>query len=69
MLLEEKYKICEVSESSILPRTQNRKLGYLGKRSVTFNYNLYLKLAKTSRIHIAGYLLKNIATQNIINDC
>ena len=32
-------------------------------------FNLYLKLTKTSRMHIAGYLHKNIATQNIINEC
>ena len=39
MLLEEKQKICEVSEFSILPYTQNRKLGYLGKRSRTSNFD------------------------------
>ena len=31
--------------------------------------NLYLKLTKTSRMHIAGNLHENIATQNIINEC
>ena len=35
MLLEEKKKISEVSEFSILPYTQNRKLGNLGKFSFT----------------------------------
>ena len=30
---------------------------------------LSLKLTKTSRIHIAEHLHKNIATQNIINEC
>ena len=39
MLIEEKYKICGVSEFSILPYTQNRKLGYLGKRSPTSNFD------------------------------
>ena len=28
-------------------------------------FNLYLKLTKTSRIHIAGHLHKNITTQSI----
>ena len=35
MLLEEKQKISEVSEFSILSYTQNRKLGNLGKCSFT----------------------------------
>ena len=39
MLLEEKWKICEVSEFSIWLYTQNRKLGYLGKRSLTSNFD------------------------------
>ena len=38
MLLEEKKKISEVSEFSILPYTQNRKLGNLGKCSFTSNF-------------------------------
>ena len=38
MLLEEKQKICEVSEFSVLPYTQNRKLGNLGKCSHTPNF-------------------------------
>ena len=37
MLLEEKRKISEVSEFLILPYTQNRKLGNLGKFSFTLN--------------------------------
>ena len=37
MLLEEKTKTFEVSEFSILPYTQNRKLGNLGKCSFTSN--------------------------------
>ena len=39
MLLEEKKKISEISEFSILPHTQNRKLGNLGKCSVTLNFD------------------------------
>ena len=39
MLLEEKRKISEVSEFSILPYTQNRKLGNLGKCSFTSNFD------------------------------
>ena len=39
MLLEEKEKISEVSEFSILPYTQNRKLGNLGKLSFTSNFD------------------------------
>ena len=35
MLLEENMKISEVSEFSILPYTQNRKLGNLGECSFT----------------------------------
>ena len=31
-------------------------------------FNLYLKSIKTGRIHIAGHLHKNTATQNIINE-
>ena len=38
MLLEEKQKNSEVSEFSILPYTQNRKLGNLGKCSFTSNF-------------------------------
>ena len=38
MLLEEKRKISEVSEFSILPYTQNRKLGNVGKCSFTSNF-------------------------------
>ena len=44
MLLEEKQKICETSEFSILLYTQNRKLGYLGKRSLTSNFDSYCNL-------------------------
>ena len=39
MVLEEKYKISEASEFSILPYTQNWKLGNLGKRSFTSNFD------------------------------
>ena len=39
MLLEEKRKISEVSEFSILSYTQNRKLGNLGKCSFTSNFD------------------------------
>ena len=39
MLLEEKKKISEVSEFSILSYTQNRKLGNLGKCSFTSNFD------------------------------
>ena len=39
MLLEEKRKISEISEFSILPYTQNRKLGNLGKCSFTSNFD------------------------------
>ena len=50
MVLEEEVKISEVSEFSILPYTQNRKLGNLGKFSFTSNferkYNLNAKTTK-----------------------
>ena len=39
MLLEEKNKISEISEFLILSYTQNRKLGNLGKCSVTPNFD------------------------------
>ena len=39
MLLEDELKISEVSESSTLPYTQNRKLGNLGKCSFTSNFD------------------------------
>ena len=39
MLLEEKFKISEVSEFSILSIGQNRKIGNLGKYSFTSNFN------------------------------
>ena len=39
MLLEEKKKISEVSEFSILPYTQNRKLGNLGNFYFTSNFD------------------------------
>ena len=39
MFLEEKKKISEVSEFSILFYTQNRKLGNLGKCSFTSNFD------------------------------
>ena len=37
--LKEKRKISEISESSILPYTQDRKLGNLGKLSVNSNFD------------------------------
>ena len=37
----EKVKIFEVSEFSILPYTQNRKLGNLGKCCFTSNFEIY----------------------------
>ena len=39
MLLEEKQKISDVSEFSILSYTQNRKIGNLGKCSFTSNFD------------------------------
>ena len=39
MLLEEEKKIFEISEFSILPYTQNRKLGNLGKCSFTSSFD------------------------------
>ena len=39
MLSEKKKKISEISEFSILSCTQNRKLGNLGKCSVTSNFD------------------------------
>ena len=39
MLLEEKRKISEVFKFSILPYTQNRKLGNLGKFSFASNFD------------------------------
>ena len=38
MLLEKKKKISKVSEFSILPYTQNREIGNLGKCSLTSNF-------------------------------
>ena len=38
MLSEEKRKLSEVAEFSILTYTQNRKLGNLGKFSFTLNF-------------------------------
>ena len=50
MLLEEKKKISEISEFSILSYTQNRKLGNLGKCCFTSNFdsscNLRCKINK-----------------------
>ena len=37
--LKEKRKISEISECSILPYTQDRKLGNLGKLSVNSNFD------------------------------
>ena len=39
MLFEDKVKISEVSEFSILPYTQNRKLGNLGNFYFTSNFD------------------------------
>ena len=44
MLLEEKIKISEVSEFSILPYTQNWKLGNLGKSYFTSNFDSWFNL-------------------------
>ena len=44
MLLEEKKKISEISEFSILSYTQNRKLGNLGKCSFTSNFDISCNL-------------------------
>ena len=44
MLLEEKNKMSEVSEFSILPYTENRKLGNLGKYCFTSNFDSNCKL-------------------------
>ena len=50
MILEKKVKISEVSEFSILPYTQNRKLGNLGKFSFTSNFERRCNLdAKTTK--------------------
>ena len=45
MLLEEKKKISEISQFSILPYTQNRKLGNLGKCSFTLNFDISCNLS------------------------
>ena len=44
MLLEEKKKIFKISEFSILPCTQNRKLENFGKCSFTSNFDSSCKL-------------------------
>ena len=44
MFLEDRKKISEVSEFSILPYTQNRKLENLGKCSFTSNFDICCKL-------------------------
>ena len=50
MVLEEKKKISEVSEFSILSYTQNRKLGNLGKFSFPSNHERRCNLdAKTTK--------------------
>ena len=50
MLLVEKVKISKVSEFSILPYTQNRKLRNLGKFSFTSNFERRRNLdAKTTK--------------------
>ena len=46
MLLEEKKKISVVSEVTILPYTQNRKLGNLGKCSYTSNFDSSCNFSK-----------------------
>ena len=45
MLLEEKVKISELSEFSILTYTQNRKLGNLRKCSFTSNFGCSCNLS------------------------
>ena len=63
MLLEEKKKISEISEFSILPYTQNRKLGNLGKCSFTSNFdsscNLRFRRDKNE-------LRKNLKSQDML---
>ena len=50
MVLEEKVKISEVCEFSILPYTQNRKLRNLGQLSFTSNFEMSCNLdAKTTK--------------------
>ena len=48
MLLEVKKKISEVSEVSILPYNQNRKLGNLGKFSFTSNFDRFREILRES---------------------
>ena len=48
MLLEEKKKTSEVSEFSILPFNQNRKLGNLGKLSFTSNFDGFREILRES---------------------
>ena len=54
MLLEEKNKISEVSEVSILLCTQNRKLGNLGKCSFTSNFDSSCNLRCKSDKKLTG---------------
>ena len=50
MILEEEVKTSEISEFSILPYTQNRKLGNLGKFSFTSNFERSCRLdVKTTK--------------------
>ena len=46
MLLEEKKKTSEVSEFSILPYTQNGKLGNLGIFSFTSNFDRFREILR-----------------------
>ena len=49
MILEEEVKISTVSEFSILPNTQSRKLGYLGQIFFASNFERSCNLdAKTT---------------------
>ena len=54
MLLEEKNKISEVSEFSILLCTQNRTLGNLGKCSFTSNFDSSCNLRCKSDKKLTG---------------
>ena len=58
MLLEEKKTISEVSEFSILPYTQNQKLGNLGKCSFTSNFDSCYNLRFRQKLKIVKWIKK-----------
>ena len=58
MLLEEKKTISEVSEFSILPYTQNQKLGNLGKCSFTSNFDSCYNLRFRQKLKILKWIKK-----------